>query len=136
MKKRLTGMGLACMALFFGGCATEHYITDAKHPDIAIMADGGVTYRGRYVDPEDLPGLLRDSGFTREDTINIHYPDGQADFRTPRRVMTILRQEGFPRSILVGDRKAYSHAGREEAKPPRRQMEPAPARAVPRVRYK
>ena len=136
MKNCLIGLGLAWMALFAGGCATEHHITDAKHPDIAITADGGVTYRGRYVDPEDLPGLLRDSGFTRTDTINIHYPDGQADFRTPSRVMTILLHNGFPRTVLVGDRKSYSHAGREDPKPQRRRMEPVPARVAPRVRYK
>lgn len=136
MKNCLIGLGLACLALFSGGCATEHYVTDAKHPEIAITADGGVTYRGRYVDPEDLPGLLRDSGFTRTDTINIHYPDGQADFRTPSRVMTILLHNGFPRTVLVGDRKSYSHAGREDKKPSRRQMEPTPARTAPRVRYK
>ena len=123
------------MILVAGGCATEHYVTDAKHPEIAIKADGSVTYRDRYVDPEDLPGLLRDSGFTREDTINIHYPDGQNDFRTPRRVIVILRQGGLPRAILVGDRKSYSHAGREEKKPPRT-LEPTPVRTVPRIRYK
>ncbi len=133
MKKKLTFFCLACMALFLGGCATERHITDARHPDISIKADGGVTYRDRYVDPEDLPDLLRDSGFTREDTINIHYPDGQSDFRTPSRVMTILLHNGFPRSVLVGDRKSYSHVGREESKPVRRQMEPAPK---PRIRYK
>ena len=136
MKNCLIGLGLAYMALIGGGCATEHYVTDARHPEIAIKADGSVTYRDRYVDPEDLPGLLRDSGFTRKDTINIYYPDGQSDFRTPSRVMTILLHNGFPRTVLVGDRKSYSHAGREEKKPPRRQMEPTPARAAPRVRYK
>ena len=136
MKNCLTVLCLAGVLLLAGGCATERYVTDARHPEIAIKADGGVTYRGRYVDPEDLPGLLRDSGFTRTDTINIHYPDGQTDFRTPSRVMTILLRNGFPRAILVGDRKSYSHAGREEKKPTRRTMEPTPARAAPRVRYK
>ena len=136
MKKHLIRLGLACMALCAGGCATERYVTDARHPEIAIKADGGVTYRERFVDPEDIPGLLKDSGFTRNDTINIYYPDNLTDFRMPRRVMTILRREGFPRAILVGDRKSYSHAGREEKKPTRRTMEPTPARAAPRVRYK
>ena len=136
MKNCLTGLGLACMVLVAGGCATEHYVTDAKHPEIAIKADGSVTYRGHYVDPEDLPGLLRDSGLTRTDTINIHYPDEQTDFRTPSRVMTILLHNGFPRTVLVGDRKSYSHVGREAKKPPRQSMEPTPVRTAPRVRYK
>ena len=117
MKNILTALGLACMALLLGGCATERHITDAKHPEISIGIDGSITYRDRYVEPDDLPGLLRDSGFTRKDTINIHYPDGQADFRMPRRVMAILLRNGFPRTVLVGDRKSYSHVGRGEKKP-------------------
>ena len=127
---------LIALAVFGGGCATERYMTDAKHPEIAIKADGSVTYRNKHVDPEVLPGLLRRSGFTRKDTINIHYPDGQNDFRVPSRVMTILRREGFPRTILVGDRKSYSHVGREEKKNSRPQMEPSPAYTAPRIRYK
>ena len=42
---------------------------------MAIAADGGVTYRGKFVDPEDLPGLLKDSGLTKQDTIFIHIPE-------------------------------------------------------------
>ena len=136
MKPSIAILGLACATLLLGGCATEHYVTDAKHPEIAIKPDGTVTYRGRYVEPEDLPGLLRDAGFTRKDTINIHYPDGQTDFRTPSRVMTILLHNGFPRTVLVGDRKSYSHAGREDKKPSTRQMEPQATRPPPRIRYK
>ena len=56
MKTTLTLGGLAVAALLAGGCATEHYVTDARHPEIALKEDGGVTYRGKYVDPEDLPG--------------------------------------------------------------------------------
>ena len=134
--KRLTIRCIACAALFLCGCATERYVTDAKHPDIAITADGGVTFRGRFVEPEDLPGLLRDTGFTRSDTINIHYPDGQGDFRMPSRVMTILLHNGFPRTVLVGDRRSYSHVGREEKKPSRRQLELQPSSTAPRIRYK
>jgi hypothetical protein len=104
---------------------------------IAITADGGVTFRGRFVEPEDLPGLLRDTGFTRTDTINVHYPDGQGDMRMPSRVMTVLLRKGFPRTILVGDRRSYSHIGREDKKPTqRRQLEPRRVGADLRVRYK
>ena len=135
--KSLTICHIVCAALLICGCATERYVTDAKHPDIAITADGGVTFRGRFVEPEDLPGLLRDTGFTRTDTINVHYPDGQGDMRMPSRVMTILLRNGFPRTILVGDRKSYSHIGREDKKPTqRRQLEPRRIGADPRVRYK
>lgn len=134
---KIIHLPLIALATFACGCATEHYITDAKHPEIAIKEDGGVTYRGRYVEPEDLPGLLKRSGLTREDTINIHYPDTQTDFRTPSRVMTILLRNGFPRTVLVGDRKSYSHAGAERKNPPaHRQMETPSERKPPRIRYK
>ena len=120
--------------LLLGGCATEHYVTDAKHPEIAIKPDGGVTYRGKYVEPEDLPGLLRRSGFKREDTINIYYPDGQKDLRMPSRVMSILLHNGYPRTVLVGDRKSYAHVGKEEDK--KRPPTPDVRNAPPRIRYK
>ena len=109
MKTTLTLGGLAVAALLAGGCATEHYVTDARHPEIALKEDGGVTYRGKYVDPEDLPGLLKASGFDRHDTINI---EAMPNLRLQRRVMGILLREGFTRPILVGERKAYSELGR------------------------
>ena len=102
-----------CVLLaLFGGCATEHYVTDAKHPEVALTEDGAVTYRGRFVDPEDLPSLLRRSGLTKADTINIHCPNNLRDYRAPRRVMGILLNNGFPRHVLVGDRQSFSEAGR------------------------
>ena len=69
----------AFLLLLASGCTTEQYITDARHPEVAIAADGGVTYRGKYVELRDLPGLLRDSGLTRQDTINIHVSDDLRD---------------------------------------------------------
>ncbi len=122
-------------AVMLCGCATQHYMTDAKHPEVAIRSDGSVTYRDKIVDPDDLPGLLRDSGFTRNDTINIHFPDNETDFRTASQVMTILLRNGYPRSVLVGDRKSYSHAGPDKRKKPQgRQAQPPQEK--PRVRYK
>ena len=102
----------ALVAALFCGCTTEHYMTDARHPEIALTMDGGVTYRGKFVDPEDLPGLLKDSGLGKHDTINIHCPEGMNDWRLQRKVMAILSRNGFTRPVLVGDRKAYSEAGR------------------------
>ena len=112
MKTMLTLGGLAAAALLAGGCATERHVTDARHPEIALKEDGGVTYRGKYVDPEDLPGLLKDAGFDRHDTINIYCPEAMPDLRLQRRVMGILLRGGLTRQILVGERKAYSEVGR------------------------
>ena len=99
-------------ALLLCGCATEHYLTDRNHPEIALTADGGVTYRGKYVDPESLPRLLRDSGLDGDDTINIYCPDGVNDWRLQRKVMAILSRNGFTRPVVVGDRRASATLGR------------------------
>ncbi len=97
-----------CLLAVLVGCTTERYVTDARHPEIALTEDGGVTYRGKYVDPEDLPDLLKDSGLDKEDTINIRCPEKMTDWRLQRKVMAILSRNGFTRPVLVGERKAYS----------------------------
>ena len=122
---------VAVMVALSCGCETQHYMTDAKHPEIAIRMDGGVTYRGQFVDPEDLPGLLRKSGLTKTDTINIHYPDEMTDLRLPRKIMGILSRNGYTRPILVGDRQSYSAAGktadeRRQERRLQRQSQPGP----------
>lgn len=125
-------------ALLAAGCTTEHYVTDAKHPEIVVKPDGGVTYRGRYVDPVDLPGLLRDSGFEADDTINIMIPENLPDYRVPRKVMGILSQNGFRRPILLGERKSYTELGPTADERRRREREAKidPATGKRKVRYK
>jgi len=107
-----TAILLAALVLGVCGCQTEHYMVDAKHPEIALTPDGGVTYRGRFVDPEDLPDLLRASGLDKEDTINILCPEGMNDWRFQRKVMAILSRNGFTRPVLVGERRASATLGR------------------------
>jgi len=102
---------MAALAALLCGCATEHYVTDARHPEISITEAGGVTYRGEFVDIADLPGLLKNSGFRKRDTINIHVPDNLSDMRIPRRVMSVLSRNGFTRPMLVTDRKSYTDVG-------------------------
>ena len=119
------------LALFAGGCAHEQFVTDARHPEIAVSETGIVTYRGRPVDAEDLPGLLKDSGLTRKDTIHIHIPSGTTDFRVPYYVMGILVQNGFTRPVFVEDRKSTSTVTAKKPKPVRA----APPARRP-IRYK
>ena len=99
-------------ALLFSGCASEYYISDAKHPEVVITAAGGVTFRGRFVEPEDLPGLLRSASFSRKDPIYIGAPDDMADWRLKRKVMAILTRGGYTRPILVGAERSFSEVGR------------------------
>ena len=138
---RIERIALAALLLCAAGCATEHYETGARNPEVAITADGGVTYRGKFVDPEDLPGLLKDSGFTKQDTINIHAPEDLRDMRAPRRVMAILSRNGFTRPILISDRKSYTELGKtaderrmEQRRQQQEQMRLPPSKRT--IRYK
>ena len=99
-------------ACFFCGCETEHYVSDSRHPDVVITAAGSVTFRGEFVDPEDLPGLLRKACYSRTDTIFISAPDDMADWRLKRKVMAILSRNGYTRPVLVGAERSFSEAGR------------------------
>lgn len=138
---RIERIALAALLLFAAGCATEHYETGARNPEVAITADGGVTYRGKFVDPEDLPGLLKDSGLTKQDTINIYAPEDIRDMRAPRRVMAILSRNGFTRPILISDRKSYTELGKtaderrlERRRQQQEQMKLPPSKRT--IRYK
>lgn len=105
------------MAMFFLGCAHEQFMTDARHPEVAVSESGNVTYRGEIIDPEDLPDLLKKSGLTREDTIHIHIVSGLKDYRHPYYVLGILVKNGFTRSVFVEDRQSFSEVGSGK-KPP------------------
>ncbi len=106
--RRSALFALAAAAILSGGCAHEQFITDAQHPEIAVSEMGTVTYRGRVVEAEDLPGMLKDSGLTRQDTIHIHIPSGTTDYRMPYHVMGQLVKNGFTRTVFVEDRKSSS----------------------------
>ena len=138
---RIERIALAVLLLCAAGCTTQHYETGARHPEVAMTADGVVTYRGKSVDPEDLPGLLKDSGLTKQDTINIHVPEDLKDMRAPRRVMAILSRNGFTRPILVGDRKSYTELGKtaDERRIERRRQQQEQMKLPPEkrtIRYK
>ena len=116
-----------------GGCTHERFITDARHPEIAVSELGTVTYRGRIVDAEDLPGLLEDSGLTRQDTIHIHIPSGLKDYRYAYHVMGQLVRKGFRRPVLVEDRRSSSSVTSPAPAPPASVAPPPRRRAI---RYK
>ena len=127
---------LFLLCTLLAGCAHQQFITDARHPEVAVDDRGVVTYRGEPIDPDELPDLLKDSGLTSRDTIHIHIPSGLTDYRKPYYVMGVLVKNGFTRPVFVEDRKAYSEVhkvGRaNKALPP-----PAPVQPAKRViRYK
>lgn len=104
---------LACIVAL-SGCASRQYYTDASNPEIAITISGDVTYRGKIVDPEDLPSLLSDSNYPKSSTVNIKVADGLNDYRIPHKVMGILARKGYRRPILIGEKRSYSTIGKGE----------------------
>ena len=107
---------LVVAAMLAAGCAHERIVTDIDHPEIEITAYGEVKWRGEVVDADDLPGLLRDAGFTRKDTINIRIPSGQRDYRLSYYVMRRLVENGFSRPILVTEKRSYSETMKKGTK--------------------
>ena len=124
-------IAIAALVALADGCTHEQFITDARNPEIAISELGTVTYRGRIVEAEDLPDLLKDSGLTSQDTIHIHIPSGLKDYRMPYHVMGQLVKNGFRRPVLVEDRRSFSTITPKNQTPPRTT---APARR--QIRYK
>ena len=124
-------IAIAALVTFADGCTHEQFITDARNPEIAISELGTVTYRGRIVEAEDLPDLLKDSGLASQDTIHIHIPSGLKDYRMPYHVMGQLVKNGFRRPVLVEDRRSFSTITPKNQTPPRTT---APARR--QIRYK
>ena len=125
MRNIFIACSAAAIAILSGGCAHEQFITDAQHPEVAVSETGTVTYRGRIVEAEELPDMLKDSGLTKQDTIHIHIPSGLTDYRMAYHVMGQLVKNGFTRPVLVEDRKSTS-----SVKP----KAPPPIRAAPPVR--
>ncbi len=113
------------LAILTGGCTHEQFITDARNPEIAVSELGTVTYRGRIVEAEDLPDLLKDSGLTPQDTIHIHIPRGLKDYRMAYHVMGQLVKNGFRRPVLVEDRQSSSTVTSGKKVPPVRGAPPA-----------
>lgn len=129
---------LACY-IAISGCASRQYYTDADNPEIAITLSGNVTYRGKIVDPEDLPSLLEDSDYPKQSTVNIQVAPELTDYRIPYKVMSILARNGYRRPILIGEKRSYSTVGKGE--PTHRKalpigMKAPPPQESPAVRYK
>lgn len=116
---------IIALVILAGGCTHERFFTDARNPEIAISELGNVTYRGRIVEAEDLPDLLKESGLTPQDTIHIHIPSGLNDYRMAYHVIGQLVKNGFRRPVLVEDRRSSSSITSGNRNPPVRVAPPA-----------
>lgn len=101
---------LAAAMAFAGGCAHETYIADAKHPEVEYTEAGDLKWRGRFIEPEELPHLLRKSEVDVKSQIDIRVPQNIHSLKGPRHLLFMLRRAGYTRGVLVTEKKAYSRA--------------------------
>jgi hypothetical protein len=112
------------------GCSHTTYVSDSKHPEVEFSEDGGLLWRGRFIDLEDLPELLEDSGVDKKSQIDIRVSERMRSLKAPRMLLFILRRAGYTRGVLVTKKKAYSHS----STPPPKQVHPQ--RQHGKIRYK
>ena len=115
------------------GCTHTTYVSDSKHPEVEFSEDGGLKWRGRFIELEELPELLEDSGVDKKSQIDIRVSERMQSLKAPRRLLFILRCAGYTRGVLVTKKKAYSHSNTPAPKA-KQQVEPRQTR--PKIRYK
>jgi hypothetical protein len=121
----------AVAVLLTAGCASEKFVADSKHPEVAFAEDGSLMWRGRFIEQEELPGLLRKTEVDPKSQIDIRVPSNFRNPKAARRLLFILRRAGYTRGVLVTEKRAYSNSSAKPSVPP-------PASATPKrvIRYK
>lgn len=117
--------------LWVVGCASEKFVADSKHPEVAFSGDGGLMWRGRFIELEELPGLLKKTKVDPKSQIDIRVPDNFRNPKSARRLLFILRRAGYTRGVLVTEKRAYSRSAAKPVSPP---TQTPPAKRV--IRYK
>ena len=120
----------AMVAMLLVGCTHETYISDAKHPEVAYTEAGELKWHDRFIEPEELPGLLEKSGVDHKSQIDIRVPERIRSLKGPRLLLFLLRRAGYTRGVLVTEKRAYSKSSTPPPKPP----PPPPAKR--KIRYK
>ncbi len=101
------------------GCAHETFVADAKHPEVEYTEGGDLKWRGRFIEPGELPGLLDRAGVGKKSQIDIRVPQGIHSLSGPRQLLFMLRRAGYTRGVLVTEKRAYSKGSVQSAPAPR-----------------
>lgn len=124
---------LLVSALMAGGCASEKFVSDSKNPEVAFSSDGGLMWRGEFIEPDELPYLLKKTKVNPKSQIDIRIPQDFSNPKAARSLLFLLRRAGYTRAVLVTEKKAYSGSSmRKPAPQPVRKMPPSGKR----IRYK
>ena len=133
MKRVVLYIVFASAAVLFSGCAHTTYIADSKNPEVEFSEDGGLLWRGRFIELEELPELLEDAGVDRKSQIDIRVSERMRSLKAPRTLLFILRRAGYTRGVLVTKKKAYSSSTMPPPKKPVQRTQPQNRR---KIRYK
>ena len=135
MKMPVLHIALTMAFVVFSGCTHTTYVADAKHPEVEFAEDGGLMWRGRFIELHELPELLEDSGVGKKSQIDIRVSERMRSLKAPRRLLFILRKAGYTRGVLVTKKKAYSESSAPARKPDASGQQPQnPPRR--KIRYK
>jgi hypothetical protein len=131
MKIRISHIAFVAAFIFSCGCTHTTYVSDSKHPEVEFAEDGGLMWRGRFIELHELPELLEDSGVSKKSQIDIRVSERMRSLKAPRMLLFILRKAGYTRGVLVTKKKAYSESSAAAPKPVRGQTQP-----LKKIRYK
>jgi hypothetical protein len=133
MKMPMLCAVIGAMLVLHLGCTHTTYVSDSKHPEVEFTEDGGLLWRGKFIELHELPELLEDSGVSKKSQIDIRVSERMRSLKAPRVLLFILRRAGYTRGVLVTKKKAYSEGSASPSKPLQQQAQPQPVR---KIRYK
>ena len=133
MRRFLLHFIFASVAILFSGCTHTTYIADSKNPEVEFSEDGGLMWRGRFIELEDLPELLEDAGVDKKSQVDIRVSERMRSLKAPRTLLFILRRAGYTRGVLVTKKKAYSSS---TMPPPKQTVQQPQPQQCSKIRYK
>ena len=116
------------------GCSHTSYVASSKNPEVEFTEDGGLTWRGRFIELDELPEILEDAGVSRKSQIDIRVSERMHSLKAPRALLFILRKAGYTRGVLVTKKQARSSSSAPPPKSPAKIPENRPQRG--KIRYK
>ena len=116
------------------GCSHTAYVASSKNPEVEFTEDGGLTWRGRFIELNELPDILDDAGVSRKSQIDIRVSERMRSLKAPRALLFILRKAGYTRGVLVTKKQARSSSSVPIPKPSAQIPHAHPQRG--KIRYK
>ena len=132
MKRRSLHIAFAVLTALLSGCSHTTYIADSKNPEVEFSEDGGLMWRGRFIELHELPDIIEDAGVDKKSQIDIRVSERMRSLKAPRALLFILRRRGYTRGVLVTKKRAYS----EVVSPPPQYRQPVHTPQRRAIRYK